>query len=1279
MNPRAKFIIDGVFSGARAFNEANRSMRTLTRESAVSARAMNGFGRMTTKAMSGVMRFFSRQVGNVFRSFFFGLRIWAIMGGAAISGFAVNAIKSFRDFDKKLRESTALIAGSIAAGGGAGSMAARLKKARKDSQKEYLAYRRDILAMSVGLRQSPTDLTGGLKEVISAGYTGRGPRARSAAMNILSAGAMGATAGGGDVQTSTRALIQIMNALGLKGKKIGSAGAGAPLGGNLSPERIIDRMFAAVNYGVNVTYSDLAASLSNVIGPIGTALNPTGKKSRGQMGLNQILGGIVIGSQKGLTASKSSIGMNMMLDKLLNPTKAAEKEYQALGLTPGAPLISGGIFGPGSAMDKITKAMKAHKVAAKDAAAALNVLFHDQRGYRMATTLFNTSLKDQAGVLGLIERSVKATKAAFDEQGNSLDGMIKQFQTLFDTFKIGLGISLMPYVKGMLNTGTSIINQITGGQKGMKANSRYYGGGFSKYMSPSEYAQTLQPGQAKAFNQYRAFSSMNGGAIVQSAFGAISGALSGWWDNGGRQTFLDLVSSIIDLTFKSLGKALDSSPGVYSFAVKMGAQIATGMLHQLKKSWNGTGGVSGFLSGGPSKLFTGGNLSETLTAGAIGLTAFTGLAGRFSGGGLRNRAQMGALMGGAGALSGADMQTSALLGMLGLMLPQGMFGKGGGIRAMGKQYAGGIGGAAKGLFSRMFFPPAAPEAAAAVKKAIGGAAASDIISQMIVNANTVIVNGRIGGGGARQRAMNPQAQIGAGHQPLLLGPGVMPMSPYPMPPIGGRLDALGVVRGGPTPQLTQGADGVYRVHGQPIYRDANGFPISGTPAGRGPVVATQTDGMLMIGGGAGPKPPVGGGAQMRLDEQAMLKGNRFQRLRYGIGKGLKFGKTYGGPLAMAAANIAMGLAGGGGTGQKVGSIAGATLPMALLALGPEMAPVAMALSGVGGMLGGMAGGGYDSWQQGKASDAAKGRLKNYMGMLRNNQFGGNRSQATYAFAQAVTGQKIGYTTDMSGKIIGRDKLTLDGIIGTNGVATVKAVNNLQPLLNKLAHVRGTKGLAAVHDQLNTVLTAINSPQVSAAVAAVYQGEANRITVELANKQIARSNRKAMREYKKTRSKMEGRDPYLASIKGAGKHIKGLQIPQAMQLEVTEETLQKAAHSGKAVGKHYSQSLVGTVQHALNAGTAAGFTKLATTDSAAYNAAIMAGKTLGGVFSNSLSGATTFGVPKFPQGSPYTGGQTVYVTINTNGMSPDQIAQALKDKLKSVQGNGGAAEPVKGPG
>ncbi len=724
------------------------------------------FERGTVRAMRGVMRFFSRQAGNVFRSFFFGLRIYAITAGAAISAFAFNAVKSFRDFDKKLRETTALIAGGQVAGG-KGSLAGRLKKARVDAQKEYKAYQRDLMAMSIPLRQTPQTMAGGLKEIVSAGYTGRGPAARAASTSILGAAAQGATAGGAEVSTSTRMLIQIMNSLGLKGKRVGQAGAGAPLKGDLSPSRIIDRAFQAMNYGVNVTYPDIAAGLANIIGPIGAVMNPvnrkTGKANIAQGGktLDQIMAGIIIGSQRGMTVSRSTIGMANMVEKILNPTKAGEEIYKEIGITPGAGLLQQGLMGTGSALDQIATAMSDKGYDKDKTIKSLNTMFKDIRGFRMVTTLFNNSLRDTDSVLKLVADSSGAAQAAFDEQGRSLDGMIASFKSLFEVAKIGVGGALTPYVTRLMSAGTDVINQVTGGQAGAVANAEYYRQSMKPGgLKPGAYGATLSPEDRQAFYQYRAFQSMDIGAITGKAAAAIGESLGSWWNSGGKQTFSDMVTGMISMAFKALGKALDSTPELYTFAVKMGVQMGRAMLNEVKGAITGGGkggGITGMLGGGGGKLFQGGNLTESLAAAAIGITAFRGIGPRLAGKGLTGRLGMGALAGGATALGGGSAEASMLMAMLGSILPMNPAkGQSFLTRRMSSRF--------KGIGSYFRPPAVAATGAAAATGAMGAAASS--IGTMMVNASTVIVNGAAGG-------------LGPGGAPVF---GTGPSSPYPRQP-----------------------------------------------------------------------------------------------------------------------------------------------------------------------------------------------------------------------------------------------------------------------------------------------------------------------------------------------------------------------------------------------------------------------------------------------------------------------------------------------------------------
>ena len=223
MNPRATAILTMRWQGGPAMAAATRSMRQFSTQAAFSGRVVDAFARRTTRAMTGLLGFFKRQATNVFRSFFFGIRIWAIMAGASVAAFAGKAIKSFMEFDKKLRETSGLIRATDFT---SGVRAARLPgspggtritqrelrqiqaNAKRRADEEYKAYSKAILAMAPSVRRTPQELAGGVYELTQAGFAKGGARTRRTGMGILRAAAMGsATAGGGDVNEAVRSLI----------------------------------------------------------------------------------------------------------------------------------------------------------------------------------------------------------------------------------------------------------------------------------------------------------------------------------------------------------------------------------------------------------------------------------------------------------------------------------------------------------------------------------------------------------------------------------------------------------------------------------------------------------------------------------------------------------------------------------------------------------------------------------------------------------------------------------------------------------------------------------------------------------------------------------------------------------------------------------------------------------------------------------------------------------------------------------------------------------------
>lgn len=1097
MGPRAQATLTARWAGNAAFRAAGRSMRRLAADSAYSARALNSFNRSVTRAMRGVMRFFTRQASNIFRSFFFGIRIWAIMAGFAISGFAGSAIKSFREFDKKLRETTSLIAGG-ALTTGKGSMRKRMQEAKKVAQQEYEAYRREMLAMSVPLRQTPQGLTGGLREIVSAGYTGRGRRARAVTTQLLTAAATGATAGDADVETSTRLLIQTMNALGLTSRRKVPGGTGySPLTGKMSPMAIMDKFFQTMNYGVNIRYPDLAASMGNVIGPIGAVLNPAGKRNpkRGAFALDQILGSVIVASQRGYTAAKTTIGLQDILKSIAKPTNQAQDVYKELGLTPGSALLQGGLIGTGGALTKIDRALQKFKKSGGDASTALNTLFGNVRGLRIATTLMNTDLSDVNEALMLLVQSQGAAKIAFDETGKSLDGQIQRFESLFETVKVGVGVSLMPFLQRAMSFGERLLTKISGGEAGMTANALYYQArAGDKSLTPEQFAQTLPQAQAEAFMRYRAFASANFKSIVRQLFDTVSGELRNWWNSGGRETFTNLVKNLANTAVNALGKLLLQADDIYTFGIKLGTKIFEGIWQGFSGKMSGAagqnGGILGLLrSGQNKKLLNAETGGQSLLGGLLGLGAF-GLLGPAMAkrGGLMGRTQLGALGGTAVALGGGSAAASVIAAIVsGLVGPQ-LFGALNGQRG-------------QSLRQRLL---------GGASSAVGGSEQFSIQTAHI-SAGSVYVNGAAGAAGA-----GPRGRAAA--------TGVSPLATTAM--LGG----------------TNGRSWMLDMQRRMRYTSLDavrqrmwnttatvGDPISYGPGGNARDRRRYFRSQMMDRYGTAQPPAYSSadtpawlaGFNRRLEEIERERrgpglsrrdrlrgrfGNAASAIRAGAGGGLRgIGRFASGGGAAAAAAASLGMLGalGGGTSSMIGAGVGGglgALGFLIPGAGAVLGPLLMMLGTMGG---GMAGGYID--QRREAAEQAKQSAslqkfftdaKSVAGVARGSGQMGGAFQTQYA-------QQVPYLlSQLSG--------SSQGLVGKSGVATVQATSVLGQAMNTLAQAaenpqKGSlKQIDRAAKQFDLFLTAngMQNSQLAGVLTALVQTSVEDVTQGLAQQQIA---------------------------------------------------------------------------------------------------------------------------------------------------------------------------------
>jgi TP901 family phage tail tape measure protein len=589
--PRVHFNIDSTERVGPSVNSAVRHMKRFSAETLLTGRAVERSTNRIHSGFSRLTRFMTQQLTGTIRSFFYGLRMGVVGAGVAVSAFVVTSLKSFRDFDKKLRETTALLAGS---GGGKNS----LKGAFKEAEKNYKDFYKTILQMAPQMRRTPQELSSGLYELVQAGL--KGP----AAKRLLKPAAMGATAGGGTVDASSRVLVQIMNALRMGTKQKGSGKAA---------QGVMDQIFQAINLGVGVDFTGMSSGIGKFIGAAGTTFK--GGRKGGSDSLKQLLATYIFSTQQGARQADVGVGIQDVIKTIANPSAKGAGFAKKIGLgSLGSSFLEKHGF-VGSLQVIIAKMKEAGYTGAK-LNDAIGKLFGDVRGRRIVSYATNTAMVTEA--LNAMDLATGATKRSFDEQGKSLDAAAQKFKSYWETLKIGLGGATAPFaIKGM-----SAIENVLGnagvigrGQdllekgRGMDADKR------------AAWRKNLGPEDQVAYSQAQQWNKNGiGGKIKQVGNSALS-SLSAWWRNPATQSkFNSALQSMIQRSFSLLGAGIRTIPSIYTFGRRVAGEILRGVVDGLKDAAGGVlssvmggGGGGGGLGGAPSNGF------EAVAGGLLGV------------------------------------------------------------------------------------------------------------------------------------------------------------------------------------------------------------------------------------------------------------------------------------------------------------------------------------------------------------------------------------------------------------------------------------------------------------------------------------------------------------------------------------------------------------------------------------------------------------------------------------------------------------------------------------
>ncbi|MFG2022304.1 phage tail tape measure protein [Streptomyces sp. NPDC048825] len=287
-----------------------------------------------------------------------------------------------------------------------------------------------IVELSTQLPQTAEQLADGLYQIVSTGFDG------AEAMDILQVAAQGAAAGLTTTETSARALLGVLKAYGLEAKDASD---------------VMDVMFQTVNLGV-ISYEELAQQLGDVV-PMAAAAGVEFDD------LSSALAAITLA---GIPAAESATALNMLMTRLMKPTKELRQEIRGLGYESTASAVE---------QDGLYVVVNKLNRAAGGTAENLANMWRDIRATRAALALAAADganyADTYAGIANEVERA-GATQKAYAIQMDTTAGQWQLFANQARALGIDLGRALLPALKeigGALNVFAGAINDLPGSVK----------------------------------------------------------------------------------------------------------------------------------------------------------------------------------------------------------------------------------------------------------------------------------------------------------------------------------------------------------------------------------------------------------------------------------------------------------------------------------------------------------------------------------------------------------------------------------------------------------------------------------------------------------------------------------------------------------------------------------------------------------------------------------------------------------------------------------------------
>lgn len=244
-----------------------------------------------------------------------------------------------------------------------------------------------------------------------------------AAFDILKASIRGAAAGLSDVIPTARMLTAILNAWGMSADNV---------------NHINDLLFTTIRYGVT-TMPELVSSfgrLAGIAAPAGASIE-------------EMTAAIATLTRQGIQTDWAVTALRQSIMQFIKPTKDLKEVIHALGYETGVQLIRENKFA--GALKLVTDYAEANGLE-------ISKLFTNVRAVTavlpLATTAADAYAKDQ-------ERMANATgqaTLAFQKQTTSWAYQIQKFKTLVGDLAISFGKTLMPSVKELIASLSTLVN-----------------------------------------------------------------------------------------------------------------------------------------------------------------------------------------------------------------------------------------------------------------------------------------------------------------------------------------------------------------------------------------------------------------------------------------------------------------------------------------------------------------------------------------------------------------------------------------------------------------------------------------------------------------------------------------------------------------------------------------------------------------------------------------------------------------------------------------------------